>query len=88
MMKLKDMRQGTFRGMTALDKKVKRFESMHSWPQIHDFAKRNKLDAQAAVKLAEAAACKGISRWLRCSRTGPTSTTTWQSSPSGLKSWI
>eukprot|EP00913_Durusdinium_trenchii_P021124 g19848.t1 len=42
MMKLKDMRMGTFKGMTALDKK------------IHDFAKRNRLDAQAAVKLAEA----------------------------------
>ncbi|CAE7595741.1 unnamed protein product [Symbiodinium natans] len=41
MMKLKDMRMGTFKGMTALDK------------QIHDFAKRNRLDAQAAVKLAE-----------------------------------
>lgn len=41
MMKLKDMRMGTFKGMTALDKK------------IHDFAKRNRLDAQAAVKLAE-----------------------------------
>jgi len=40
-MKLKDMRMGTFKGMTALDKK------------IHDFAKRNRLDAQAAVKLAE-----------------------------------
>jgi len=41
MMKLKDMRMGTFRSMTALDKK------------IQDFAKKNKLDAQAAVKLAE-----------------------------------
>mmetsp|Transcript_39766 Transcript_39766/g.91987 ORF Transcript_39766/g.91987 Transcript_39766/m.91987 type:complete len:407 (-) Transcript_39766:122-1342(-) len=41
MMKLKDMRMGTFKGMTALDK------------QIQDFAKRNRLDAQAAVKLAE-----------------------------------
>lgn len=41
MMKLKDMRMGTFKGMTALNKK------------IQDFAKRNRLDAQAAVKLAE-----------------------------------
>lgn len=42
MMKLKDMRMGVFKGMTALDKK------------IQDFAKKNRLDAQAAVKLAEA----------------------------------
>lgn len=41
MIKIKDMRQGTFRGMTALD---------HT---IQDFAKKHRLDAQAAVKLAE-----------------------------------
>ncbi|CAE7716288.1 unnamed protein product, partial [Symbiodinium sp. CCMP2456] len=41
MMKLKDMKAGTFKGMSALDKK------------IEDFAKRNRLDAQAAVRLAE-----------------------------------
>ncbi|CAJ1403599.1 unnamed protein product [Effrenium voratum] len=41
MMKLKDMRMGVFKGMTALNKK------------IQDFAKRNRLDAQAAVKLGE-----------------------------------
>merc|ERR1719454_753434 len=41
MIKLKDMRAGTFRGMTALGKTVQ------------DFAKRYRLDAQAAVKLAE-----------------------------------
>jgi len=41
MMKLKDMRMGTFRGMTALGKR------------IQDFAKKNRIDTQAAVKLAE-----------------------------------
>merc|ERR1719454_737916 len=41
MIKLKDMRAGTFRGMTALGKTVQ------------DFAKRYRLDAQAAVKLGE-----------------------------------
>ncbi|CAK9097341.1 unnamed protein product [Durusdinium trenchii] len=41
MMKLKDMRMGVFKGMTAVTKK------------IHEFAKRNRLDAQAAVKLGE-----------------------------------
>jgi len=41
MIKLKDMRAGTFRGMTALGKTVQ------------EFAKRHRLDAQAAVKLAE-----------------------------------
>eukprot|EP00930_Biecheleria_cincta_P054987 TRINITY_DN4135_c0_g1_i3.p1 TRINITY_DN4135_c0_g1~~TRINITY_DN4135_c0_g1_i3.p1 ORF type:complete len:535 (+),score=115.08 TRINITY_DN4135_c0_g1_i3:144-1607(+) len=42
MMKLKEMRMGVFKGMTALDK------------TIQEFAKKNRLDAQAAVKLAEA----------------------------------
>merc|ERR1719440_454551 len=41
MLKVKDMMQGQFRGMSALDK------------EVQDFAKRYKLDAQAAVKLAE-----------------------------------
>merc|ERR1719411_1046322 len=41
MMKLKEMRNGSFRGMSALDKKV------------HDFGKKYRLDAQAAVKLGE-----------------------------------
>merc|ERR1719251_610705 len=41
MMKLKDMRLGTFKGMSALDNKVQ------------DFAKKFRLDAQAAVKLGE-----------------------------------
>jgi len=41
MLKIKDMMQGTFRGMSALDK------------EVQDFAKRYKLDTQAAVKLAE-----------------------------------
>jgi hypothetical protein len=41
MLKLKDMRMGTFRGMSALEKTVQ------------EFAKRHKLDAQAAVKLGE-----------------------------------
>jgi hypothetical protein len=41
MLKVKDMMQGTFRGMSALDK------------EVQDFAKQYKLDAQAAVKLAE-----------------------------------
>jgi hypothetical protein len=41
MLKVKDMMAGTFRGMSALDVK------------IQDFAKKYKLDAQAAVKLAE-----------------------------------
>merc|ERR1719321_2072183 len=41
MLKVKDMMNGTFRGMSALDK------------EVQDFAKRYKLDAQAAVKLAE-----------------------------------
>lgn len=41
MTKLKDMRMGLFRGMSALDNKVQ------------DFAKRYRLDAQAAVKLGE-----------------------------------
>merc|ERR1719350_300593 len=41
MMKLKDMRMGQFRGMSALDNKVQ------------DFAKKFRLDAQAAVKLGE-----------------------------------
>merc|ERR1719246_211541 len=40
-MKLKDMRMGQFRGMSVLDNKVQ------------DFAKRYRLDAQAAVKLGE-----------------------------------
>merc|ERR550532_3448912 len=40
-MKLKDMRMGQFRGMSALDNKVQ------------DFAKKFRLDAQAAVKLGE-----------------------------------
>merc|ERR1711933_189362 len=41
MMKIKDMRMGVFRGMSALKGKVV------------EWAKRNKLDTQAAVKLAE-----------------------------------
>jgi hypothetical protein len=41
MITLKEMRNGTFRGMTALNK------------QIQDFAKQYRLDAQATVKLAE-----------------------------------
>merc|ERR1712217_649504 len=41
MLKVKDMRQGIFRGMSALKGK------------IHEWAKRNRLDTQAAVKLAE-----------------------------------
>jgi len=41
MIKIKDMRQGTFRGMSALDRTVQ------------EFSKRYRLDAQAAVKLAE-----------------------------------
>merc|ERR1719251_837196 len=41
MMKLKDMRLGTFKGMSALGSKVQ------------DFAKKYRLDAQAAVKLGE-----------------------------------
>merc|ERR1719221_2369152 len=41
MLKLKDMRMGQFRGMSALDAKVQ------------EFAKQHRLDAQAAVKLAE-----------------------------------
>merc|ERR1719411_2047649 len=41
MMKLKEMRNGSFRGMSALDNKVQ------------DFAKKFRLDAQAAVKLGE-----------------------------------
>ena len=70
MMKLKDMRMGTFKGMTALNKKdPSRSVSTGSRScnfmfmlnqrlsacvcQIQDFAKRNRLDAQAAVKLAE-----------------------------------
>lgn len=41
MLKLKDMRMGTFRGMSALDRTVQ------------DFAKKYRLDAQAAFKLGE-----------------------------------
>jgi len=41
MMKIKDMRIGTFRGMSALKGKV------------HQWANKNNLDTQAAVKLAE-----------------------------------
>merc|ERR1719436_2369067 len=41
MMKLKDMRMGQFRGMSALDNKVQ------------EFAKKFRLDTQAAVKLGE-----------------------------------
>jgi len=41
MIKLKEMRCGNFRGMSALDNKVQ------------DFAKKYRLDAQAAVKLGE-----------------------------------
>jgi len=41
MMKLKDMRMGTFRGMSALDSRVQ------------EFAKKHRLDTQAAVKLGE-----------------------------------
>merc|ERR1719321_2464579 len=41
MLKVKDMMNGTFRGMSALDK------------EVQEFAKKYKLDAQAAVKLAE-----------------------------------
>merc|ERR1719379_162384 len=41
MLKIKDMTQGLFRGMSALDR------------DVQDFAKKHKLDAQAAVKLAE-----------------------------------
>lgn len=41
MMKLKDMRMGQFKGMSALDRNVQ------------EFAKRYRLDAQAAVKLGE-----------------------------------
>lgn len=41
MMKLKDMRLGQFRGMSALDGKVQ------------EFAKKHRLDAQAGVKLGE-----------------------------------
>merc|ERR1719499_798254 len=41
MTKLKDMRLGQFRGMSALDAKVQ------------EFAKKYRLDAQAAVKLGE-----------------------------------
>ncbi|CAE8654469.1 unnamed protein product [Polarella glacialis] len=41
MMKLKDMRMGTFRGMTALGREVK------------EFSRKFKLDGQAAMKLAE-----------------------------------
>merc|ERR1712217_302839 len=41
MLKIKDMRQGIFRGMSALKGK------------IHDWAKKHRLDTQAAVKLAE-----------------------------------
>merc|ERR1719382_1018587 len=41
MTKLKDMRLGQFRGMSALDNKVQ------------EFAKKYRLDAQAAVKLGE-----------------------------------
>lgn len=41
MMKLKDMRMGTFRGMSALDARVQ------------EFAKKYRLDTQAAVKLGE-----------------------------------
>merc|ERR1719460_2448643 len=41
MLKVKDMMNGSFRGMSALDK------------EVQEFAKRYKLDAQAAVKLAE-----------------------------------
>lgn len=46
MMKLKDMRMGTFRGMSALDKNVQ------------EFAKKHRLDAQAAVKLGEVLALR------------------------------
>merc|ERR1719440_1217140 len=41
MLKVKDMMNGQFRGMSAVDK------------EVQDFAKRMKLDAQAAVKLGE-----------------------------------
>merc|ERR1740130_735520 len=41
MIKIKDMRNGSFRGMSALAGKV------------HEWATKNRLDAQAAVKLAE-----------------------------------
>merc|ERR1719215_298904 len=41
MVKLKDMRTGTFRGMSALNGKVQ------------EFAKKHRLDTQAAVKLGE-----------------------------------
>merc|ERR1719253_977217 len=41
MMKLKDMRLGQFKGMSALDR------------TIQEFAKKHRLDAQAAVKLGE-----------------------------------
>merc|ERR550532_829994 len=41
MLKLKDMRMGAFRGMSALDQRVQ------------EFAKKYRLDAQAAVKLGE-----------------------------------
>merc|ERR1740121_3596069 len=41
MIKLKDMRMGLFRGMSALGR------------EVQDFAKKHRLDAQAAVKLAE-----------------------------------
>merc|ERR1719198_2226508 len=41
MIKIKDMRMGTFRGMSALDRTVQ------------DFGKKHRLDAQATVKLAE-----------------------------------
>merc|ERR1712110_905305 len=41
MIKIKDMRMGTFRGMSALDKTVQ------------EFGKKYRLDAQATVKLGE-----------------------------------
>merc|ERR1719245_2529620 len=41
MIKLKDMRMGTFRGMSALDR------------TIQEYAKQHRLDTQAAVKLGE-----------------------------------
>merc|ERR1719436_2161809 len=41
MMKLKDMRMGTFKGMSILDRTVQ------------EFAKKYRLDTQAAVKLGE-----------------------------------
>jgi len=47
MLKVKDMMQGTFKGMSAMDK------------EVQDFARRYKLDAQAAIKLAEVMGNRG-----------------------------